>query len=331
MRRTIFLMMLSCIVQIQLVHGQDAHFSQFYEAPLLLNPARAGFINGTYQLSGIYRSQWKNITLPFKTLSGTINLNVPSGKNKNNIVGIAIIDFVDKAGDATYTTNHVDAVLAFHKNFGANFNQYIGGGLMLGFASTTFDLSKLTFDEDFMSGTNTETIANSKASYFDLSFGAEYNYLKEDQHFNAGIAIYHLTQPSVSYSNNSSSVIYRKFVVNVGYATNLSKLFDVIPRAAFFFQGPSREIDFGADVKFHLIQNATTNYAIYAGGYYRVGDALIPKLRIDMGDLSFSFSYDFTVSKLGQVSQAAGGPEITLLYLGRVKGVSAGRIYNPRF
>src|SRR6266513_2642687 len=129
MKRTIFLMMLSCILQIQRSYAQDPHFSQFYEAPLLLNPARAGFINGTYQLTGVYRSQWKNITLPFKTLSGTINLNVPSGKNKNNIFGLAIIDFVDKAGDATYTTNHVDAAVAFHKNFGANFNHYIVAGL----------------------------------------------------------------------------------------------------------------------------------------------------------------------------------------------------------
>lgn len=330
MRRTILLLMLSWI-QIQYAHAQDPHFSQFYEAPLLLNPARAGFINGTYQLTGIYRSQWKNITLPFRTLSGTINLNVPAGKNKNNIFGIAIIDFVDKAGNATYTTNHVDAALGYHKNFGANFNHYMGFGLMIGFASTSFDLSKLTFDEDFLTGTNTETIANNKANYFDLSFGAEYNYLNEGKHFNAGIAVYHLTQPSVSYSNNSSSEIYRKYVVNVGYSENLSKLVDVIPRIAYFRQGPSQEIDFGADFKFHLTQNANTNYAIYAGGYYRVGDALIPKLRIDMGDLSFSFSYDFTVSKLGEVSQIAGGPEITLLYLGRVKGVSAGRIYNPRF
>src|SRR4026209_1893105 len=117
MRRAIFLLMIGCILHIQRGNAQDPHFSQFYEAPLLLNPARAGFINGTYQLTGIYRSQWSDVTLPFKTISGTINVNVPSGKNKNNIIGIALTDFADKSGDASYITNHFNAVFAYHRNF----------------------------------------------------------------------------------------------------------------------------------------------------------------------------------------------------------------------
>src|SRR2546428_7050447 len=91
--------LLVCIMLMKVAHSQDPHFSQFYEAPLLLNPARAGFINGTYQLTGIYRSQWKDVTLPFKTISGALSVNVPSGKNKNDIIGIAITDFADTSGD----------------------------------------------------------------------------------------------------------------------------------------------------------------------------------------------------------------------------------------
>ncbi|MEO5673865.1 MAG: PorP/SprF family type IX secretion system membrane protein [Chitinophagales bacterium] len=311
--------------------AQDPHFSQFYEAPLLLNPARAGFINGTYELSGIYRSQWKDITIPFKTISGTGNINIPAGKNKNNILGIALTDFADKSGDGAYATNHLDACFAYHKNFGSGFNHYLGGGFMMGIATTSFDQSKLTFDEDFMSGTNTEIIENSNASFLDLAAGMEYNFLSDEKHFNAGFACYHLTRPAVSYSNTVSSVIYRKFVLNAGYSEKLTGTIDFIPRAAFITQGPSNELDLGADFKFSLTRNAATNYALYAGAYYRSGDAFIPKLRIDMGDLSLGFSYDITVSKLAEASQTAGGPEITILYIGRIKGISAGRIYNPRF
>ena len=314
-----------------LAHSQDPHFSQFYEAPLLLNPARAGIINGTYQLSGIYRSQWKDVTVPFKTLSGTLNLNVPAGKNKNNIVGIAISDFADKSGDATYTTNHLSAAFSFHRNFGENFNRYLGFGLMTGFASTSFDVTELTFDENYQGGTNTEVVANEKGTYFDVSAGVEYNFLDDDHHFNAGIACYHINEPTLSYSENAQSVIYRKFVADVGYAGTLTDLLEVMPRAACFLQGPSKEIILGADLKFKLTQSTTTNYAVYTGVYYRYGDAIIPKFRLDMGDLSFSFSYDFTTSQLSEISGTAGGPEIALIYIGRIKGISAGRIYNPRF
>ncbi len=311
--------------------AQDAHFSQFYEAPLLLNPARAGLVNGTFQLTGIYRSQWKEITIPFKTLSGTANVSVPAGKNKNNIIGIAITDFADKSGDATYTVNNIGAALGYHKNFGENFNRYLGGGLMFGYASTSYDPSRLTFDEDFNNGTNTEIIGSTKSNYFDLSAGVEYNFLNDSEHLNIGLACYHFLQPTVSYSNNAESVIYRKWVASAGYSRPLNKMFDILPRAAVFIQGPSKEIIFGSDVKVKLTRNAVTNYSVYAGAYYRVGDALIPKFRVDMGDLSFSLSYDFTVSKLAKANQSSGGPELTLIYVGRVKGVSAGRIYNPRF
>jgi type IX secretion system PorP/SprF family membrane protein len=313
------------------VAAQDAHFSQFYEAPLLLNPARAGFVNGTFQLTGIYRSQWKEVTIPFKTLSGTANVNVPAGKNKNNIIGIAVADFADKSGDAVYTINHFDGTFSYHKNFGADFNRYLGGGITVSYASTTFDPTVLMFDEDFNNGTNTEIIGSTKSSYFDLAAGIEYNELDEDHHFNAGIACFHVMQPTVSYSNNAESVIYRKWVGNAGYSLPLNKKFDLLPRAAVFIQGPSNEFILGSDLKIKLTQGQSTDYSIYAGAYYRVGDAFIPRFRVDMGELSFGLSYDFTTSELKKVSQTAGGPELTLIYVGRIKGISAGRIYNPRF
>jgi len=319
------------IVTLASTNAQDAHFSQCYEAPLLLNPARAGMINATYQLSGIYRSQWNNVTLPFKTITGTAQFNLPAGKNKNNIIGLAITDYADKAGDASYTTNHFDGTFSFHRNFGSDLNQYIGGGITAGFASTSFDYSKLTFDEDFNGGINSEAIGSEKANYFDLSSGIEYNRMQENEQVNVGFAVFHLTEPTVSYSNNSESVIYRKYVLNAGYAKTLSDKTEVLPRAAVFIQGPSRDFIFGTDLKFRLTQNATTNYNVYAGLYYRTGDALIPKFRIDMGDLSIAFSYDVTVSKVTDANDNAGGPELSLIYVGRVKGISAGRIYNPRF
>ncbi|HUM45905.1 MAG TPA: PorP/SprF family type IX secretion system membrane protein, partial [Chitinophagales bacterium] len=177
--------------------AQDSHFSQVYEMPLLLNPARTGFFKDNYRLTGIYRSQWKEITQPFKTLSGALDLNVPAGKNKTNIFGFAVMDFADKAGDANYTTNYIEACLSFHKNFGANFSHYLGFGVMGGFASTSYDLSKLTFDEDFNGGTNTDIPTVTNVNYTDLSLGIEYNYLNEKTHLNIGTSVFHLNQPGI--------------------------------------------------------------------------------------------------------------------------------------
>lgn len=313
------------------VFAQDSHLSQIYEMPVLLNPARTGFFKDNYRLAGIYRSQWKDITQPFKTLSGALDISVPAGKNKNNIFGFAIMNFADKAGDADYSTNCFEAALSFHKNFGSNFSHYLGMGILGGFASTSFDISKLTFDEDFNGGVNTDIPTADNASYPDLSFGIEYNFMNEDIHLNIGTSVFHLNQPGISYYDNDLSVIHRKYAVNAGLAASLSDMLEILPRIAFFQQGKNTELLLGTDLKIVLAKNSNANYALYLGGYYRVGDALIPKLRIDMGDLAFGLSYDFNTGSLSEINQLAGGPELSISFTGKVKGVSAGRIYSPRF
>ncbi|MBX7109157.1 MAG: PorP/SprF family type IX secretion system membrane protein [Chitinophagales bacterium] len=320
--------MLLCPVAVQ---AQDSHLSQVYEMPLLLNPARTGFFKDNYRLAGIYRSQWKDITQPFKTLSGSLDISVPAGKNKNNIFGFAVMNFADKAGDADYSTNCFEAALSFHKNFGSNFSHYFGIGLLGGFASTSFDLSKMTFDEDFNGGINSDIPAKDNASYPDVSAGMEYNYMNDNMHLNIGCSVFHLNQPSLSYYSNDLSVIHRKYAINAGFAKSISAMLEIQPRIAFFQQGKSTEILLGTDLKIVLAKNSNANYALYLGGYYRVGDALIPRLRIDMGDLAFGLSYDFNTGSLSEINQLAGGPELSIIFTGRVKGVSAGRIYSPRF
>ncbi len=312
-------------------YSQDSHFSQIYEIPILLNPARTGFFKDNYRLAGIYRSQWKEITQPFKTISGTIDLNIPAGKNRTNLVGIGLMNFADKAGDADYTSNYLEAAFSFHKNFGDNFSHYLGMGMMTGFATTSFDITKLTFDEDFGTGINSDIPDITSTNFFDMSAGIEYNFLNEKMHFNAGFSVFHLNEPGISYFGNDASRINRKWVISTGLAKSISPMAELLPRAAFFIQGPSSEFEFGTDVKIVLSKNSNTNYAIFLGAYLRLGDAFIPKFKIDMGDLSFGLSYDIPVSGLSEISRLAGGPELSIAFLGTVKGISAGRVYNPRF
>jgi len=47
--------------------GQDIHFSQFFETPLLRNPSFGGMMKDDYVVQGIYRNQWNSFTNSFKT------------------------------------------------------------------------------------------------------------------------------------------------------------------------------------------------------------------------------------------------------------------------
>ncbi|MBM3432528.1 MAG: hypothetical protein FJX92_05955 [Bacteroidetes bacterium] len=59
-------------------------------------------------------------------------------------------------------------------------------------------------------------------------------------------------------------------------------------------------------------ENAT--HAIQTGAFMRLNEALIPVVKIEMGQIAASFSYDITISNLTPFNQGRGGMEASLIY-----------------
>ena len=59
------------------VNGQDPQFSQFYAAPLYLNPAFAGSTNQG-RAGTNYRNQWPAVDANYTTLSAFADLSTPT-------------------------------------------------------------------------------------------------------------------------------------------------------------------------------------------------------------------------------------------------------------
>ena len=68
------------------VTAQDPQFSQFYAAPLYLNPAFAGS-TGQARVGANYRNQWPAIDANFNTISAFADFYI---ENKNSGVGVII-------------------------------------------------------------------------------------------------------------------------------------------------------------------------------------------------------------------------------------------------
>src|SRR5271169_6663277 len=83
-------------------YAQDLHFSQFYEAPLLRNPALAGIFTGDYRIQGVYRDQWNSFTNAYRTGSFNGEYKLPVG-HSNDYLTIGMQMFYDKAGTAGLT------------------------------------------------------------------------------------------------------------------------------------------------------------------------------------------------------------------------------------
>ena len=87
--------------------GQDPIFSQFYAAPLQINPAFAG---NTFnpRISLNYRDQWRNFNNAFSTTSISFEKFVPEISS-----GFGIVLSNDRAGDGIYTTNMASLIYSY--------------------------------------------------------------------------------------------------------------------------------------------------------------------------------------------------------------------------
>jgi hypothetical protein len=71
----------------------------------------------------------------------------------------------------------------------------------------------------------------------------------------------------------------------------------------------------------YRFKNATKITGVFSesglniGVYYRVNDAIIPQINLDMGKYAIGVSYDYNLSKYNKVSKGNGGFEIYLKFI----------------
>src|SRR5690606_35637327 len=96
LKKCIFLVLLLPIM----AGAQDIHFSQFFETPVLRNPALAGIFTGDYRVQAVYRDQWRSVTDGYKTVSLNGEYKLPVGK-MDDFMTIGAQALFDKAGTAS--------------------------------------------------------------------------------------------------------------------------------------------------------------------------------------------------------------------------------------
>src|SRR5437868_14781127 len=79
-----------CITYYSAVHAQDLHFSQYFNSPLLVNPANTGFAPDVDWRAGIcYRHQWASISPnPYNTMSAWGDVQLFNNRFRGVWVGL---------------------------------------------------------------------------------------------------------------------------------------------------------------------------------------------------------------------------------------------------
>lgn len=324
-----YLALLSFLALNNLVQAQDAHFSQYFVAPLSVNPALTGFMDGTARAMVNHRSQWGSVNNAFSTTTASadgiiLQSKIPTGDR----LGVGLMMMNDKVADGLLTNNYVSASVAYHKGFDKEGNFSIGLGLQGTYAQRVIDGGKLIFDDQLdglgqFSRVSKDAAASSsglRRNYFDASTGMVFKGRINDRHqFYIGASAYHLAAPKVTFMNNTQLTVPMRLSFNGVYEARLGDMVSISLLGLYTKQEASSEGVFGTIL---TIGRSYREYektpVFYAGVLYRTQDAIIPYVAAEYWDIRFGCSYDYNTSALNAATKGQGGIEASIVYLLRI-------------
>ncbi|MES2628687.1 MAG: PorP/SprF family type IX secretion system membrane protein, partial [Bacteroidota bacterium] len=303
------------------LNGQDVHFSQYYLSPLTLNPSETGNFNGDWRLSTNYRTQWRSIDVPFNTFSLGYDRNFFSQTSRFS-GGLLVLH--DQSGNARINSNRIQLSGAIHPKAGKD-NFHLG--LQAGIALKSFDISALTFPDQYNTGSgtfdgglpNNEYNYNQKKNYFDMNVGVGWDReLNSSVKLKAGISLFHLNRPNESFFDSKFKVPIRK-VYTISGDFKAGNNFVISPRIFVMSQVKAAEYLFGSNFKLLLGPNKIKATGIYIGSQVRTGinrntDAVMGIVGMTFERLEIGFDYDVNVSSLQQATNKKGALEIAIIF-----------------
>jgi len=260
--------------------AQDPVFSQFYAAPLQLNPAFAGNTYAPFVTLN-YRSQWSGFADfgTYNTYAASFSQFV-EGLNS----GIGLMVQADDAGNGIYQTTRVSGFysykIAISKDLSLKFG--IEGTL----AQSRLDWNQLVFgDQIDVTGAVDATSAEQQPDLLNINYGdISTGLLIYNPYFYGGLAIKHINRPDESIlgiNGNTSSGLPVRLTIHGG--TQIDAY-----------------LGFGS---------------FFAGGWFRYSssnpDAAIGLVGFQKDAFKFGYSYDFTVS--GLIGNSGGTHEFSMV------------------
>lgn len=323
------------------IMAQDIHVSQFYETPLLRNPALAGIFTGDVRVQVLHRNQWSWTGHPYKTTTLSGEYKFPVGQNEDFLT-LGLQGYYDLAGSSRLRTTQLMPVLNYHKSLSSERNEYLSAGFSIGMVQRQFDARNLTFDYQYRDGSYNpgnptgEDFTAYNRNFMDVAAGLSYNNeMGENGNFYLGASLAHVNKPTESFKQERI-VLPNKLQLQGGISTNLDDQFSLRSEINYTTQGNFHELMIGGLVTYQPIDVVETNsmasFAVSGGVMARINDALIPVVKLRFQQIELGFSYDVNISSLKSVSQGKGGFELSFAYRAFTRGAEeASRVRCPRF
>lgn len=303
-------------------YAQDVQYSQFYAAPLYLNPA----LTGASELTRVgvnYRNQWPGLDHSFNSYSAYIDHYLFDYNS-----GIGLIFNGSKENLANLSTNEIGLSYAYRLKLGENSYFRLGG--MASFMQRDAFFGDLVFGSqiDIVNG----TVAGMSDELNGIPIDAHYSFM--DYSFGGmfysnkiwlGASAHHITEPNVSFVDDQVSKLPMKLSAQGGIRFDLSGgKRDYFTHAyaersiSFAFnykqQNPFNQLDIGAQLYLEPLVLGVWYRGLPTKNNLPNNEAIIGLVGVSLpSGMDIGYSYDVTVSKLG-LKNSGGAHEVSLTY-----------------
>ncbi len=295
--------------------AQDPQFTQYYSAPLYLNPAFAG-TTSHHRVALNHRNQWASLPNSFVTYSFAYDYNL-----KNSYSNVGFLATTDKAGESNLRSTNLGAIYSYAIPM-IN-KMVVVPSLQVSYTWQSMDFDKLVFGDQLAFGntsapTMDPTIYDlENHAYFDFNTGV----ILYNSKFWSGFSIHHLNKPNHSAMGEESTlpikaslhagvkIPIKMGVMNQGIESSINPSFN------YKHQGRFDQLDLGLNYNYRMLM---------FGAWYKGipilqdvpdninHDALAVVFGVSASNFTFAYSYDLTVSKLAPAT-SGGSHEIGLI------------------
>jgi type IX secretion system PorP/SprF family membrane protein len=311
--------LLACTVLLLCVQGraQDFQFSQFYAAPLYLNPALTGISQET-RMGSVYRRQWPGLYYQFTAVTAYMDHYI---FDYNSGVGLSLNSFSEEF--LKLNTTDISGYYAY--NLQLSEGVYFQLGTQISYIQKRGTLENLLFGDqiDVFNQTTLPSSADAVGglepfSYFSVGLGGVLTWDK----LWVGFSGHHLNRPKVAfYVRDGQTQHWPKYSLQAGYTIPLEepefweegsgKFVHLM--ANYKRQGPFQFVDAGLQV--------LLNQLVVGGGFRSLPiQSDLPKRESVIGlfglnlpnGFAMGYSYDYPISDVGSKTQ--GSHELSLRY-----------------
>ncbi|TRX52045.1 type IX secretion system membrane protein PorP/SprF [Fulvivirga sp. M361] len=296
-------------------YAQEPFFSQFYNAPLSVNPAFTGTAYGYIRTTLNYKDYFNDFE-KIRTVALAADLSLLENDRNPDYAGVGIYFQNDQAGQAL-TNTKVMASFSYHNAYGRDRNEFLAFGMQAGIDNTNLDFAGLTTQSQWVIGQgfdmdlpNGEIIQGERATVINFNAGLMwYKFLRNGTSFIVGVSSFHLAQPKRDFVGEENK-LFRKYVAHGSSRIPVNQRMNFAPSLLYFYQNGNHTISPGAAIEFVLQKDSYFSF----GGWVRNFNAIIGTVQLEYNNFTVGASYDLLLSSISDASRN-GGLEISLNYL----------------